>query len=336
MKIEEEPVNISTVARVFSLKPKSLYHWYRNHLSDYKPDIESNIWHPKYLENVDEQTGEITQGKPLYVFSPENIGLKMSIDDKAIGHEGFSILSNGETGKIAMMIESCKSIEVSQAISLFGNELNKVESISCDMAAGYLNVCSQELPRAKVVIDKFHVMQYVYDAVLDVRTRIKKELSGQLSKGKEKTEQDKEILLKLDLLKHCRYRLTQSPEKWSEAGRKVMYQVFENNNELSEAYQLTQKFKKWYDISNHIKAKSLIIQELHQWYLEVKKSGFDEFTSVVKMIRKHEYEIVNFFECKQTNAKAERLNGKINRFISNNYGIKDKDFAMYRIAKYFS
>jgi transposase len=91
----------------------------------------------------------------------------MSIDDKAIGHEGFSILSNGETGKIAMMIESCKSVEVSQAISLFGTELNKVESISCDMSACYINVCSEELPRAKIVIDKFHVMQYVYDAVLD-------------------------------------------------------------------------------------------------------------------------------------------------------------------------
>jgi transposase len=288
------------------------------------------------LEKVDEQTGEITKGKPLYVFKTENIGSKMSIDDKAIGHEGFSILSNGETGQIAMMIESCKSVEVAQAISLFGNDLNKVESISCDMAAGYLNVCSDELPRAKVVIDKFHVMQYVYDVVLDVRTRIKKELSGQLSKGKEKTEQDKEILLKLDVLKHCRYRLTQSPDKWSEAGINVMYQAFENHNELSEAYDLTQKFKKWYDISNRIKTKSLIIQELHQWYCQVKQSELDEFKSVVKMITKHENEIINFFACGQTNAKAERLNGKINRFISNNYGIKDKDFALYRIAKYFS
>jgi len=313
-----------------------LYHWYRNHLSDYKPDIEDNIWHPKYLENVDELTGEITKGKPLYVFKPENVGSKMSIDDKAISHEGFSILSNGETGKIAMMIESCKSVEVAQAISLLGNDLNKVESISCDMAAGYLNVCSQELPRAKVVIDKFHVMQYVYDAVLDVRTRIKKELSGQLSKGKEKTEQDKEILRKLDTLKYCRYRLTQSPEKWSEAGKEVMYQVFDNHNELSEAYDLTQDFKKWYDISNRFKAKKNIIQELHEWYAQVKESEFDEFKAVVKMIRKHENEIINFFECQQTNAKAERLNGKINRFISNNYGIKDKDFALYRIANYFS
>jgi len=260
----------------------------------------------------------------------------MSIDDKAIGHEGFSIFSNGETGEIAMMIESCKSVEVSQAISLFGNDLNKIKSISCDMGANYLKVCSDELPKTKVVIDKFHVMQYVYDAISDVRTRTKKELSCQLTNGKEKTEEDYEVLRKLDLLKHCRYRITQSPEKWSETGKELMRQVFENHKELSHAYLLTQKFKKWYDISNRIKAKSLIVQELHQWYLEVKKNGFDEFTSVVKMIRKHEYEIINFFECQQTNAKAERLNGKINRFISNNYGMKDKDFALYRIAKYFS
>jgi transposase len=329
-------VNISTVARIFSIKPKTLYHWYRNHLSEYKPDIENNVWHPKYLENVDEQTGEITKGKPLYVFKPENIGLKMSIDDKAIGHEGFSIFSNGETGEIAMMIESCKSAEVSRALSLFGNDLKKIKSISCDMAAGYIKVCSDEMPGAKIVIDKFHVMQYVYDAVLDVRTRIKKELSGQLTNGNEKTEQDIEILKKLDVLKHCRYRLTQSPEKWSDAGIELMNLVFDNHNELSEAYLLTQKFKKWYNISNSTKMKSSIIQELKDWYMEVKKSGFDEFKSVVKMIKKHEYEIINFFECQQTNARAERLNGKINRFISNNYGMKDKDFAMYRIANYFS
>ena len=54
------------------------------------------------------------------------------------------------------------------------------------------------------------------------------------------------------------------------------------------------------------------------------------------MIRKHENEIVNFFICAQTNAKAERLNGKINRFIANNYGVRDKDFVLFRINGYFS
>ncbi len=76
------------------------------------------------------------------------------------------------------------SAEVGAAISLFGADLQRVKSISCDMAAGYLLVCSEQLPRARVAINKFHVMQYVYDAVLDVRRRIKKELSSGLTRGK--------------------------------------------------------------------------------------------------------------------------------------------------------
>lgn len=260
----------------------------------------------------------------------------MSIDDKAIGHEGFTIMSNGDTGKIALMIESCKSDEVADAVSLFGRELDKIQSISCDMAAGYLRVCAEELPKAAVVIDKFHVMQYVYDAVLDVRSNIKKELSGSLSKGKIKTEQDREILQKLDILKQCRYRLTQSPDKWSEAGKEIMYKAFRTHRQLEKVYLLSQNFKKWYARENCIKSKIEIEGELHQWYREVKKNDIKELNSAVRMIRKHENEIINFFYNGQTNAKAERLNGKINRFISNNYGIKDKDFALYRIAKYFS
>jgi hypothetical protein len=34
--------------------------------------------------------------------------------------------------------------------------------------------------------------------------------------------------------------------------------------------------------------------------------------------------------------KLKRLNGKIERFLSNNYGVRDLDFSMYRIKGYFS
>lgn len=66
-----------------------------------------------------------------------------------------------------------------------------------------LRVCDEQFPDAQVAIDKFHVMQYIYDAVLDLRTKIKKELTDMLSKGKDKTKEDKEILSKIDILKHC-------------------------------------------------------------------------------------------------------------------------------------
>ena len=54
------------------------------------------------------------------------------------------------------------------------------------------------------------------------------------------------------------------------------------------------------------------------------------------MIQKHETQIIHFFKQGLTNAKAENMNGKIQRFVSNNYGIKDKDFFLYRTANYFS
>jgi transposase len=327
---------LSTIARVFDIKPGTLYKWYRNHLSDFKPDIENGIWPVAHLEKVDVDTGEVVRCKPLYVFKPENIGEKMCIDDKAIKREGYTIFSNAHNSKIALMIESCKSDEVSAALSMFGKYLLKVRSVSCDMAAGYLKVCSEQLPDAKVVIDKFHVIRYVYDAVLEVRIKIKKELTAQLSKGKKKTEEDRQILRKIDLLRRCRNRLTQSSDKWSEVGLEVMTQVFINHNELKIAYDLAQTFKQWYAFSNPSKPREQITGNLHKWYHQVIMSNIVEFKSVIKMIRKHEDEILNYFDHGHTNAKAERINGNINRFISSNYGIKDKIFALYRMAGYFS
>jgi hypothetical protein len=54
------------------------------------------------------------------------------------------------------------------------------------------------------------------------------------------------------------------------------------------------------------------------------------------MIERHEENIINYFSSYQTNAKAENVNGKIQRFISNDYVMKDKDFNLYRLSLYFS
>jgi transposase len=75
---------------------------------------------------------------------------------------------------------------------------------------------------------------------------------------------------------------------------------------------------------------------LCEWYDNAEESGLKQFENVVKMIQKHEENILNYFDNNHTNAKAENINGKIQRFITNNYGIKDKDFNLYRLAAYFS
>ncbi|KAA6336351.1 hypothetical protein EZS27_015479 [termite gut metagenome] len=170
-------------------------------------------WKPNELIVVDEATEEVMKEQSLYVFKPENIGDQMSIDDKALGHDGFTILSNTQTGKIAMRIESTKCEEAEEVLALFDKDLEKAKSISCDMSPTYLKVCRKKLLQAQRVIDKFHIMQYVYEPVAQVRQRIQKGLREKLSKGKQKMKKDKEILSDWENLRHCRHLLSQSAQK---------------------------------------------------------------------------------------------------------------------------
>jgi len=83
--------------------------------------------------------------KPLYVFKSENVGENMSIDDKSIGGDGFTIFSNTDTGKIAMMVESCNSEEVQIAMEKFGDTLKKLKNISMDMSATFSLVSRNQI-----------------------------------------------------------------------------------------------------------------------------------------------------------------------------------------------
>jgi hypothetical protein len=130
---------------MFDIKPPTLQYWYKNFLSDYFPDIENNKWHPQKIEIVDNKTGEVKE-KPVYVLKKENLGENMSIDDKSIGHDCFTILSNNDTSKIALMVECTNAEVVEQSMKLFGNELEKIKNISMDMSPTYALVCSNLIP----------------------------------------------------------------------------------------------------------------------------------------------------------------------------------------------
>ncbi|KAA6300559.1 MAG: hypothetical protein EZS26_003305, partial [Candidatus Ordinivivax streblomastigis] len=61
--------------------------------------MAQGAWHPNEPRVVNEARGKVMKEQPPYVFKPENTGDQMSIDDKASGHDGFTILSNTQTGK---------------------------------------------------------------------------------------------------------------------------------------------------------------------------------------------------------------------------------------------
>ena len=49
----------------------------------------------------------------------------------------------------------------------------------------------------------------------------------------------------------------------------------------------------WYDYKNHLKTTAEITKSLYLWYEQARE--LKTFESIIKMIRKHEDEIINFF-----------------------------------------
>ena len=320
---------------MFDIKPKYLYQVYRFALSGYDKAKEENTWDDKKVDRIDELTGEIKGERTIYIAKEENIGQSMCLDDKEINGKSFSILSNQTTGKIAFMMDSVKSFELEKGIAFLGESIQQIKTINCDMAPSYLKFIRENLPDSNIVIDKFHVMKYVYDAVQQVRMEMRRNIFEQMPKG-QKRRKDYDLLSDLEQLKKTKVPLSRSQDLWSEDQNELMENVFFKYPKLEEAYNLAQEFKIWYSKDNVKKGYLQINKELNIWIENLETSRIKQFEPCAKMIQKHENEIMNYFKNPQTNARAERLNGKIERFVSNNYGTRDLDFTLFRIKGYFA
>lgn len=87
--------------------------------------------------------------------------------------------------------------------------------------------------------------------------------------------------------------------------------------------------------NQHI-AKSLAMTKLARWFNEVEESGFKSFSTLIKTIKNHYRDILNYFDQRSTNAAAESFNAKIKNFRMQLRGVKDRTFFLFRLAKLFA
>ena len=330
---------------MFSIKPKTLHYWYKHELSGYDQDITAGKWgEKKIVVKADMDTGEVLEEKPVHIAKEENMGSHMTIDEKQIGKKMYTIMTNAQTGKIALLAPTLKVDELSKAIEFVSKKVNGVKSVSCDMSPSYQKFCRENFPGADIVIDKFHVVKHVMDALQQVRRKIKTSVITKIKPETKSEDQSKEDhqskeeieWTEAEQIERSRYILCKMESEWEDDEKKMMSCLFNTHPKLQKAYELTQKIRNWYEKKNLKKHKNLIEIELYQWCDEVLESKITEFRAVRKMIERHQDNIMNYFKEGQTNAKAENMNSKIQRFLANNFGIKDRDFFLYRLSKYFS
>jgi transposase len=75
---------------------------------------------------------------------------------------------------------------------------------------------------------------------------------------------------------------------------------------------------------------------LNVWYKNVENSQIEEMLNFSYTVKRNEPEIMAYFFTNATNAIAESLNAKIQRFLISSFGIKNRDFFHFRMRNYFA
>ena len=96
----------------------------------------------------------------------------LGMDENHIGHVMRGVFTDIERGTLIEMTENNKIETMQKAIeSMEGYDTN-VKFVCMDMTRGYKGLVELCMPQAKIIVDRFHVVRYIYTATEKARKQI--------------------------------------------------------------------------------------------------------------------------------------------------------------------
>ena len=185
--VEGKAISIGNVAYVLGTDAERLDRWYKDYLSGFREaEREGRIGRDDI--EVRREGGQKKIRVPI--FKESNVGSYMAIDEKTINGVCYTIISNQETSKIALMADTLRISELRQVLTRFSVKAKmKVESVTRDMAPNYDWLARTTFPNVYQVADKFHVLREVLEQLQSVRIRHRQAILA-LERKKNKTVQE--------------------------------------------------------------------------------------------------------------------------------------------------
>jgi len=199
-------------------------------------------------------------------------------------------VSDIDRGELLEVINSHKQEEIIAILKQQPIEIReKVEEVSIDMWGGFPKVVKEVFPNAKIVIDRFHVMQPVIKELNQLRksTGIK--------------------------IKDSRYILLKNNINLTEEQKIKLEDILKCSKRLRLAYTLKEDFR---TIFETCKTPEDGQEKLQDWLQKAKVV----YGAVLETIRKHLENICNYFLSRTTSGVMEGINNRIKLIKRQAYG----------------
>ena len=191
---------------------------------------------------------------------------------------------------------------------------NSIKYVSIDMWEGYYQAVTEALPkRVKVVVDRFHVMKNLNDALTKCRREIQRTMS----------KEDR------DELKGLRWILVKNQDNLDKEEKAKLKQMYMKCPELKTCHKLKEDFRSIFEKeTSRAKAKA----KLQAWKRRVRKTGLKSLEPFLTTLDNWEQWILNYFSSgKITNGAVEGINNKLKLIKRRAYGYRNNGNFRQRV-----
>ena len=243
----------------------------------------------------------------------------IAIDEKYLGKKRkfITIVFDLESGRVIYIGQGKGKDALTEFWKRLERSKAKIKAVATDMASGYMSAVMENLPKAELVLDHFHLVKWFNDKLSTLRREMYHEADKM---GK-------------NILKGSRWLLLKCPENLkihSEQHKDERYrlqQALELNQPLATAYYMKERLRLLFQCTNENNAQT----ELKNWIEEAESSGIRILKDAAKQLRLWKKPILNWYNYPISTSKLEATNGKIATLQRNAYGYRDNEYFELRI-----
>jgi transposase len=183
----------------------------------------------------------------------------------------------------------------------------QVEVCCADMWDAYHSAAATKLPNAAQVVDRFHVMKNLTDALSKARRTLQKQASDSVK----------------EQLKGSRWLLLKNRETLSDEEQQQLALVLDASPELKTCYELKEEFRHWF---NQPQTRAEADQRLTAWIAKTQATGLKSLLAFTNTLHNWRERILNYFDGRQSNGFAEGVNLKIKLVHRRAFGYRNFEF----------
>jgi transposase len=241
---------------------------------------------------------------------------RIAIDEIAIakGHKYLTVVMDLDSGAVVFVGDG----KGADALKPFWKRLRsskaEIEAVAMDMSVAYRGAVSANLPKAKIVFDRFHVVKLFNEKLSDLRRALYREATDTMHK---------------QVLKGTRWLLLKNAENLDKekSEKQRLEEALKLNKPLATAYYMKEDLRRFWEQPGKMFATNF----LDGWIRRAEASGIKMLQQMGKTLAAHRSGLLAYYEVEITSGPMEGTNNKIKTMKRQAYGFRDKEFFKLKI-----